>query len=135
MILVFLGSQSILGSTVSDFINFVMCHETKSDDNNGSDNDKVIMLAAIKVWWRCQWGGVIFLGCCIPRLLMSEPIVRDMAVHISAFHCIYHPLLPVNNKRRQHFIFTNQELSSELKNLIGICFRLWMDSWQTTSKK
>ena len=112
---------------MSDFINHAMCHETKSDDNNGSDNDKVIMLAAIKVWWRCQWGGVIFLGCCIPRLLMSEPIVRDMAVHISAFHCIYHPLLPVNNKRRQHFIFTNQELSSELKHLIGLCFRLWME--------
>ena len=50
MILVFLGSQSIFGSTMSDFINHVMCHETKSDDNDGSDNDKVMMLAAIKVW-------------------------------------------------------------------------------------
>ena len=27
---------------MSDFINHAMCHETKSDDNDGSDNDKVI---------------------------------------------------------------------------------------------
>ena len=46
----FLGFQSILGSTVSDFINFVMCHETKSDEGNGSDNDEGMMLVAIKVW-------------------------------------------------------------------------------------
>ena len=25
---------------MSDFINHVMCHETKSDDDDGSDNDK-----------------------------------------------------------------------------------------------
>ena len=42
MILVFLGSQSIFGSKMSDFIDHVMCHETKRDEGRGQKKNEIM---------------------------------------------------------------------------------------------